>query len=203
MEVTATVPQPIVNDDIILTPKAVTEVRRLMAANSIPEAHGLRLSVKGGGCSGLSYVLGFDAAAVPLASAAQAPRHPPDSAPPPARPVPDALAALVGDDPDFAVKADGELRAYLGEIHDASSAPCFSIVQGIRQVRGRYVPRTPHFFAQFLILGRLGGDEGLADPVGLVHRLCAEPEPDLRARAAALWKDLYGSEMVPARREPR
>ena len=62
MEVTATAPQPIVNDEINLTPKAVAEVRRLMAANSIPEAHGLRLSVKGGGCSGLSYVLGFDEA---------------------------------------------------------------------------------------------------------------------------------------------
>ena len=147
--------------------------------------------------------LGTEAHEARHAFAAQDSGHPPDAAPPAARPVPDALAALVGDDPDFAVKADGELRAYLGEIHDASSAPCFSIVQGIRQVRGRYVPRTPHFFAQFLILGRLGGDEGLADPVGLVHRLCAEPEPDLRARAAALWKDLYGSEMVPARREPR
>jgi iron-sulfur cluster assembly protein len=63
MEVTATVQQPIVNDEIALTPKAVAEVRRLMAANSIPEVHGLRLSVKGGGCSGLSYVLGFDEAA--------------------------------------------------------------------------------------------------------------------------------------------
>lgn len=62
MEVTATGAQPIVNDEIILTPKAVVEVRRLMAANNIPEAHGLRVSVKGGGCSGLSYVLGFDEA---------------------------------------------------------------------------------------------------------------------------------------------
>ena len=34
-----------------------------MASNNIPETHGLRLSVKGGGCSGLSYVLGFDDAA--------------------------------------------------------------------------------------------------------------------------------------------
>jgi iron-sulfur cluster assembly protein len=60
MEVTATAPQPIVNDELTLTPKAVAEVRRLKTANSIPEGHGLRLSVKGGGCSGLSYVLGFD-----------------------------------------------------------------------------------------------------------------------------------------------
>jgi iron-sulfur cluster assembly protein len=60
MEVTATAPQSIVNDDISLTAKAVTEVRRLMSSNNIPESHGLRVSVKGGGCSGLSYVLGFD-----------------------------------------------------------------------------------------------------------------------------------------------
>ena len=62
MELTAAAPQQIVNDDITLTPKAVTEVRRLKSSNSIPEAHGLRVSVKGGGCSGLSYVLGFDEA---------------------------------------------------------------------------------------------------------------------------------------------
>lgn len=62
MEVPATAPQPIVNDEISLTAKAVAEVRRLMSSNNIPEAHGLRVSVKGGGCSGLSYVLGFDEA---------------------------------------------------------------------------------------------------------------------------------------------
>jgi len=60
MHTTDTVPKPIVNDEITLTPKAVAEVRRLMATGNIPERHGLRLSVKGGGCSGLSYVLGFD-----------------------------------------------------------------------------------------------------------------------------------------------
>jgi iron-sulfur cluster assembly protein len=60
MEVTATASQPIVNDEITLTAKAVTEVRRLKSSNNIPETHGLRVSVKGGGCSGLSYVLGFD-----------------------------------------------------------------------------------------------------------------------------------------------
>ena len=60
MQATATIPQPIVNDEITLTAKAAVEVRRLMASNNIPELHGLRVSVKGGGCSGMSYVLGFD-----------------------------------------------------------------------------------------------------------------------------------------------
>ncbi|MCC6398873.1 MAG: iron-sulfur cluster assembly accessory protein [Bacteroidetes bacterium] len=60
MHTTASAPQPIVNDDISLTSKAADEVRRLMTSNNIPESHGLRVSVKGGGCSGLSYVMGFD-----------------------------------------------------------------------------------------------------------------------------------------------
>ncbi|MBP1692074.1 MAG: iron-sulfur cluster assembly accessory protein [Bacteroidetes bacterium] len=60
MHTTASVSQPIVNDEISLTAKAADEVRRLMASNNIPESHGLRVSVKGGGCSGLSYVMGFD-----------------------------------------------------------------------------------------------------------------------------------------------
>ena len=54
--------EPIVNDEISLTEKAVAEIRRTMSSENIPESHGLRVSVKGGGCSGFSYVLGFDAA---------------------------------------------------------------------------------------------------------------------------------------------
>jgi iron-sulfur cluster assembly protein len=50
----------ITNEEIGLTEKAAAQVRKLMQENGIPEDHGLRLSVKGGGCSGLSYVLGFD-----------------------------------------------------------------------------------------------------------------------------------------------
>jgi iron-sulfur cluster assembly protein len=48
------------NEEISLTEKAALQVRKIMGENSIPEWHGLRLSVKGGGCSGLSYVLTFD-----------------------------------------------------------------------------------------------------------------------------------------------
>jgi iron-sulfur cluster assembly protein len=50
----------ITNEELSLTDKAVAQVRKIMEENNIPESHGLRLSVKGGGCSGLSYVLGFD-----------------------------------------------------------------------------------------------------------------------------------------------
>lgn len=57
---TMTTTTPVVNDGISLTEKAAAHVVKLKAENKIPEVHGLRLSVKGGGCSGLSYVLGFD-----------------------------------------------------------------------------------------------------------------------------------------------
>lgn len=43
-----------------LTERAITEVRRIIANKQIPEGYGLRVGVKGGGCSGMSYILGFD-----------------------------------------------------------------------------------------------------------------------------------------------
>lgn len=43
-----------------LSPNAVAEVKRLMSEPGFEEGQYLRIGVKGGGCSGLSYVLGFD-----------------------------------------------------------------------------------------------------------------------------------------------
>ena len=57
---TAQGPQTIIPDEIQLTEKAVTEIKNIKATNNIPDSHGLRLGVKGGGCSGLTYVLAFD-----------------------------------------------------------------------------------------------------------------------------------------------
>ena len=57
----ATMPQTHeLHEGIVLTEKAATQVRKLKAENNIPEEHGLRLGVKGGGCSGMTYVLAFD-----------------------------------------------------------------------------------------------------------------------------------------------
>jgi iron-sulfur cluster assembly accessory protein len=43
-----------------LTPGAVKEVKRLISEPGFDSSLHLRIGVKGGGCSGLSYVLGFD-----------------------------------------------------------------------------------------------------------------------------------------------
>ncbi len=52
--------KPEVVDEIRITPRAVEELSRIKAQNSIPDGYGLRLGVKGGGCSGFTYVLAFD-----------------------------------------------------------------------------------------------------------------------------------------------
>ncbi len=56
MEVnTATTTQP-----INLTESAGAQLKRIKMEQSIPDDHALRVGVKGGGCSGFSYILGFD-----------------------------------------------------------------------------------------------------------------------------------------------
>ncbi len=45
---------------ILLTDSAVEQIQRIVKEQNIPSEYGLRVGVKGGGCSGFSYVLGFD-----------------------------------------------------------------------------------------------------------------------------------------------
>lgn len=54
-EVKTTTQQP-----ISLTDGAVKELTRIRREQGVAEDHGLRVGVKGGGCSGFSYILGFD-----------------------------------------------------------------------------------------------------------------------------------------------
>jgi iron-sulfur cluster assembly protein len=61
IEIQDQAPATTAQQPIVLTEKAVAEVKKIMEQNSIPETYGLRVGVKGGGCSGLSYTLGFDA----------------------------------------------------------------------------------------------------------------------------------------------
>jgi iron-sulfur cluster assembly protein len=45
---------------ITLTERALAEVKIIMQDKSVPADYGLRVGVQGGGCSGMSYLLGFD-----------------------------------------------------------------------------------------------------------------------------------------------
>lgn len=45
---------------ISITTRAAEEVRRIISEQKLPDATALRVGVKGGGCSGFSYTLGFD-----------------------------------------------------------------------------------------------------------------------------------------------
>ena len=45
---------------VTLTAGAILEIRKLMAADGFDTTQKLRVGVKGGGCSGMTYVLGFD-----------------------------------------------------------------------------------------------------------------------------------------------
>lgn len=51
----------VILEPVTITPKALKEVKHIMANKSIPEGYGLRIGVKGGtGCGGMGYMLGFD-----------------------------------------------------------------------------------------------------------------------------------------------
>jgi iron-sulfur cluster assembly protein len=47
-------------NDIILTEKAVLEIKAIMEENNIPVTYGLRISIKAGECCGYSYQMNFD-----------------------------------------------------------------------------------------------------------------------------------------------
>lgn len=47
-------------NEIQISEKAARQVKTIMEENQVPGNYGLRVGVKGGGCSGLTYSLGFD-----------------------------------------------------------------------------------------------------------------------------------------------
>ena len=54
--------QPVASEGLQVTPSAVKRIRVILAKEGISlEEGGLRLGVKGGGCSGMSYSIGFGA----------------------------------------------------------------------------------------------------------------------------------------------
>lgn len=52
--------ETMISAPVKLTSSAVNEIKRLMSEPGFEQGQYLRLGVKGGGCSGLSYLLGFD-----------------------------------------------------------------------------------------------------------------------------------------------
>ncbi|MBK7440369.1 MAG: iron-sulfur cluster assembly accessory protein [Bacteroidetes bacterium] len=50
----------LIESPISLTESAIKEIKHIITEKNIPAEYGLRVGVKGGGCSGMSYVLGFD-----------------------------------------------------------------------------------------------------------------------------------------------
>jgi iron-sulfur cluster assembly protein len=52
--------ETLVKSPVIFTTGAVKEIRRLINEPGFDNSKYLRIGVKGGGCSGLSYILGFD-----------------------------------------------------------------------------------------------------------------------------------------------
>lgn len=49
-----------INDDIIITPSALNMINQIREDNNLTDEFYLRISTRSGGCSGLSYSLGFD-----------------------------------------------------------------------------------------------------------------------------------------------
>ena len=45
---------------VLLSDRAANEIRAIMVQKELPVGFGLRVGVRGGGCSGMSYMLGFD-----------------------------------------------------------------------------------------------------------------------------------------------
>jgi iron-sulfur cluster assembly accessory protein len=52
----------VIHAPVSLTSSTIEELRRLMAEEGFDNSQVLRIGVKGGGCSGLSYILAFDQA---------------------------------------------------------------------------------------------------------------------------------------------
>jgi iron-sulfur cluster assembly protein len=47
-------------EPVTISPRAVEEIRKIMLTKNIPADYGLRVGVRGGGCSGVSLMIGFD-----------------------------------------------------------------------------------------------------------------------------------------------
>lgn len=46
-------------ESVVLTPSAIRQIRKIRDEQNVPSNQFLRIGVKGGGCSGMSYILEF------------------------------------------------------------------------------------------------------------------------------------------------
>jgi hypothetical protein len=115
-------------------------------------------------------------------------------------PPPPALFAVMEDSstPMIAL-ADGELRAFLGEIHDAPAPACVSLALVLRNAFGAGARATPHFYAAQALATALDATPD-ASPTARLSALCALPDADLRTRVASAWQKLYGEPLPQATR---
>ncbi|MGC4114252.1 MAG: hypothetical protein QM765_06465 [Myxococcales bacterium] len=115
-------------------------------------------------------------------------------------PIPEPLLMEVGDDDlEFARGAERELRAYLGQLHDAEVPPCITVTRLAIQAGGAKARATPHHYAGTLLLETLSptGIDGLPK---LIEELCSAPEDEVRKKVEAVYKSLYGTPMKAAKR---
>ncbi len=47
-------------DNIVITERAITEIKRIYEEKNVPSDYMLRIDVESGGCSGVHHILGFD-----------------------------------------------------------------------------------------------------------------------------------------------
>ena len=47
-------------EPVTISEKAAIEIRKIMETKNIPEGYSLRVGIKGGGCGGVSLLIGFD-----------------------------------------------------------------------------------------------------------------------------------------------
>lgn len=45
---------------VSISQKAVREIKDIISKKKVPEGYGLRIGIRGAGCAGVSYLLGFD-----------------------------------------------------------------------------------------------------------------------------------------------
>ena len=45
---------------VTISSRAASEIRKIMETKNIPKDYGLRVGIKGGGCGGVSLIIGFD-----------------------------------------------------------------------------------------------------------------------------------------------